>query len=182
MSISSDCEVDNVSDLREKMVEKFLVLVDGDYKIAKNLEIGCYNSTLSFADTKGFIKMWDNPLFKKSYIAQCISIFTNLDPNSYVHNPNLLEKVKTGEVRAFKVGSMKPEELYPEHWEEIKIQKEKRDKLAFEIRTEHTVKGMYKCSKCKNDRVTYYQLQTRSSDEPMTTFINCTNCGKRWKN
>ena len=31
-------------------------------------------------------------------------------------------------------------------------------------------------SKC-----TYYQLQTRSADEPMTTFVTCINCGNRWK-
>ena len=28
---------------------------------------------------------------------------------------------------------------------------------------------------------TYYQLQTRSVDEPMTTFITCLNCGFKWK-
>jgi transcription elongation factor S-II len=28
---------------------------------------------------------------------------------------------------------------------------------------------------------TYYQLQTRSADEPMTTFVTCVNCDNRWK-
>ena len=28
---------------------------------------------------------------------------------------------------------------------------------------------------------TYYQLQTRSADEPMTTFVSCLKCATRWK-
>lgn len=36
------------------------------------------------------------------------------------------------------------------------------------------------CGKCKNRKTTYYQLQTRSADEPMTTFVTCTVCGNRW--
>ena len=27
----------------------------------------------------------------------------------------------------------------------------------------------------------HYQLQTRSADEPMTTFVSCQECGHRWK-
>lgn len=53
--------------------------------------------------------------------------------------------------------------------------------------------GLYICSKCKNNpslshddkrgtRTTYFEKQTRSCDEPMTVFILCMDCGKRWKN
>lgn len=40
---------------------------------------------------------------------------------------------------------------------------------------------MFTCSKCKKNKCTYYQLQTRSCDEPMTTFVTCTVCGNNWK-
>ncbi|XP_954220.1 transcription elongation factor, putative [Theileria annulata] len=42
-------------------------------------------------------------------------------------------------------------------------------------------KGQFKCNKCNSKITTYYQLQTRSSDEPMTTFVTCLNCNNRWK-
>lgn len=41
--------------------------------------------------------------------------------------------------------------------------------------------GLFKCGFCKSYKTTYYQLQTRSADEPMTTFARCLICSKRWK-
>lgn len=38
-----------------------------------------------------------------------------------------------------------------------------------------------KCSKCKSYDITISQMQTRSADEPMTTFCYCENCHKRWR-
>ncbi|SNW62911.1 Putative transcription elongation factor TFIIS, Zinc finger [Orpheovirus IHUMI-LCC2] len=40
-----------------------------------------------------------------------------------------------------------------------------------------TGKGLYKC-KCGSMETTYVQIQTRSADEPMTTFVTCNKCGK----
>ena len=39
----------------------------------------------------------------------------------------------------------------------------------------------FKCHKCRSTKCTFYALQTRSSDEPMTLFVTCLNCGKNWK-
>ena len=40
--------------------------------------------------------------------------------------------------------------------------------------------GMFRCNKCGSERTTNYQKQMRSSDEPMTVFIKCLKCGKKW--
>jgi len=39
----------------------------------------------------------------------------------------------------------------------------------------------FKCGRCNQRKCKYYQMQTRSADEPMTTFVTCTNCGNRWR-
>jgi DNA-directed RNA polymerase subunit M/transcription elongation factor TFIIS len=41
--------------------------------------------------------------------------------------------------------------------------------------------GIHTCSKCKSKKTYSYQLQTRSSDEPMTNFVTCIQCGNKWK-
>ena len=37
------------------------------------------------------------------------------------------------------------------------------------------------CPKCEHDEAFYEQFQTRSADEPATTFYSCTKCGHRWR-
>lgn len=43
------------------------------------------------------------------------------------------------------------------------------------------VTDRFVCGKCKQREVSYYQMQTRSADEPLTTFCTCEKCGNRWK-
>lgn len=40
-----------------------------------------------------------------------------------------------------------------------------------------TSKSEFKCKKCKSDKTHVAQAQTRSADEPMTTFVTCMECG-----
>ncbi len=37
------------------------------------------------------------------------------------------------------------------------------------------------CPKCENNRAYFMQIQTRSADEPMTTFYRCTQCSHQWR-
>jgi transcription elongation factor S-II len=46
---------------------------------------------------------------------------------------------------------------------------------------EHAVSQFGPCKKCGGSKTTHYQLQMRSSDEPMTVFVTCITCGNRWK-
>jgi transcription elongation factor S-II len=41
--------------------------------------------------------------------------------------------------------------------------------------------SLFTCGRCKSIKTTSTQKQTRSADEPMTVFVLCLNCGKRWK-
>lgn len=40
-----------------------------------------------------------------------------------------------------------------------------------------------RCPTCSHPRAYFMQIQTRSADEPMTTFYKCCNqsCGHRWR-
>ena len=41
--------------------------------------------------------------------------------------------------------------------------------------------GLYECSKCGSKNTEDYQVQTRSADEPMTTFVRCKDCKTYYK-
>lgn len=56
------------------------------------------------------------------------------------------------------------------------------DHSKFQIEDAEIEEGLFKCPKCKSKKTTYYSVQLRSSDEPMTNFITCTQCKNRWKN
>jgi DNA-directed RNA polymerase subunit M/transcription elongation factor TFIIS len=42
-------------------------------------------------------------------------------------------------------------------------------------------KSLLQCVRCKQFKVSYFQRQTRSADEPMSVFATCHACGKKWK-
>ncbi|ETV98360.1 transcription elongation factor S-II [Aphanomyces invadans] len=42
-------------------------------------------------------------------------------------------------------------------------------------------RGLFTCGRCKSTKTSNTQQQTRSADEPMTVFVICHDCGKRWK-
>jgi len=68
---------------------------------------------------------------------------------------------------------MAPESVKMERkkWEEEAL----KDSIRGQIVT--AVTDEFQCGKCKKRRCTYTQKQTRSADEPMTTFVLCLECG-----
>lgn len=62
-----------------------------------------------------------------------------------------------------------------------KIQRMKVTNFSRAIRPEDVQDGMHTCGKCKKKKTFSYQLQTRSGDEPMTSFIECVTCGNHWR-
>ncbi|NP_001040406.1 transcription elongation factor S-II [Bombyx mandarina] len=97
-------------------------------------------------------------------------------------NPTLRTNFFNGVISASRLAKMTPEEMASD---EMKKLREKFIKEAIDDAQLATVQGtkteMLKCGKCKKKNCTYNQLQTRSSDEPMTTFVLCNECGNRWK-
>ena len=63
----------------------------------------------------------------------------------------------------------------------FKIRSKELAKEQAQAALDASYEGMFTCRKCKKSKVTYTQAQTRSADEPMTTFFCCLACGHRWK-
>jgi transcription elongation factor S-II len=157
------------SNIRSKL-DEFLK----NEKNSTNLEKGIFNFALNEAKNRKVVKKWDNPYFVQIYIDRLRSIFTNLN------NPTLLDQVNTGTIKAHSIAFMTHQELRPEKWDELITAKSKRDKNKFETNLEAAT-DTFTCRKCKSNKCTYMQLQLRSADEPMTTFVTCLSCGNRWR-
>lgn len=75
----------------------------------------------------------------------------------------------------------KQEKIRREAMEETQVDwKEKNKQKVLDSAGIAVSEGILVCPKCKSKNTEYYQKQTRSADEPMTTFANCQDCGKRW--
>jgi len=97
-------------------------------------------------------------------------------------NPTLRIKVLLKEISAEKFAVMSPEEMASD---DLNAMREKLDKESTKDAqmavSGGTITDLLKCGKCKGRSCTYNQMQTRSADEPMTTFCFCNDCGNRWK-
>lgn len=149
-------------------------------ELAVDTEKGVYNKSIKHAEIKNIPKNWDDIIFLDMYKVFSIEVYTNLNKESYVANVRLFERLVNGEFKGYELAEMDPQYIFPEHWKPLVDEKSKRDRILYEINKEMAT-DIYKCGRCKKKECSFYQLQTRSADEPMTTFITCLNCGKRWK-
>jgi len=165
--------------LREKITEKLGELGLSPIE-SKDLEIGIYNSTIDHCNTYKIPLSWNCELFVKCYLAKTRSIYANLKEDSYIQNQRLMMRLRENEFKPHEIALMKPDNLKPEAWREIVDLELMRQKAAYE--PVHVAKtNRFVCGKCKKRECSYYEMQTRSADEPATIFIACLQCGHRWK-
>ncbi|EAU81649.1 hypothetical protein CC1G_02665 [Coprinopsis cinerea okayama7 len=115
----------------------------------------------------------------QEYRGKIRSLYVNLKDKN---NPTLKEDIVSGEIPASRFAVMTSEEMASEEQKAAlkKIHEENLFKsLAAQEADAET--DAFQCSKCKQRKCRYRQAQTRSADEPMTTFVTCVVCGNRWK-
>jgi transcription elongation factor S-II len=122
------------------------------------------------------VKKWENSYFVRLYVDHLRSIYFNLKNEEN----DLLSQLKSGELLPETVAFMTHQEFCPNKWEHLIEKKRKRDLHKFTNNIESST-DMFTCKKCHSKKCTYFELQTRSADEPSTIFITCLDCGKRWK-
>jgi transcription elongation factor S-II len=113
------------------------------------------------------------------YKGKIRSLFQNLKNKT---NRELGRRVMTGDVTAERFVVMSHDELKSaeQRKQDDALEKENMKKAQV-ANPEKSISDALKCGKCGQRKVSYNQAQTRSADEPMTTFCECTVCGNRWK-
>ena len=166
---------------RKDVSVKFESIVDNKSEISKKIEQGIYNYAKNYCQKKNIVTNLENEQFKDIYMNKVRNIYSNLLSTSYVNNPRLKDRLLSNEFKPEELAFMDYVQLFPEHWKPLLDEKFTREKALFDFNEGGIVTDQFRCGKCKSKKCTYYELQTRSADEPMTTFVTCLNCGKRWK-
>ena len=167
----------------DELRHKFVCLIDNliqNNSLSKKIEQSIYNYSIQTSKEKNIKRNWKNPFFKNLYISKVRSIYSNLKSDSYIQNNQLLEHIKQDNIKPNKIGNLSVYEIYPDNWTELLNIKSKRDKIKYELKPE-AMTDLFKCGKCGSRETSYYEVQTRSADEPMTQFITCLTCKNHWK-
>lgn len=168
-----------MAEVRDKTKDLFRSLKMTDIQ-AKDLEIGIYNFCIDYAAEHQIPLSWSCDIFKELYFAKVKNIYSNLSSKYSIKNKRLIKRLLDKEFMPHEMAEMRPENLYPEIWKDIIDREIMHTKTAYEPQAT-AMTDRYTCGKCKKNRCSYYELQTRSADEPMTMFITCLHCGHRWK-
>ena len=159
--------------IRTKLKEKLKTTND---KLVNNTERSVFNYAIKECRNKKIICKWDKSSFVTIYLDKLRSVIANLKCN------DILEMLKNGKLSPSEYVFMSHQEINPKRWEEAIKKKMIKDDNKFNAKLEAST-DIFTCPRttCKSKKCTYYELQTRSADEPMTIFVTCLDCGKNFK-
>jgi DNA-directed RNA polymerase subunit M/transcription elongation factor TFIIS len=171
----------------------------GQGAAAKNAEISILNWTRERVKARGSDPSWDNKRYRQIYKQKVVHIAAELDRAPMVATdlkvdgervkvelqvmPQLVRRLQTKQLDAKRLAWYDADVLWPDGpYGRMALARQARDLQMEKAKAkEENYSGLFKCGKCKSLKTTYYQMQTRSADEPMTSYITCTNCGHKWK-
>ncbi len=171
---SKNRKILNPKQFRDNIINHLKKITVNNDKICKNLEIAIYNYAIQEAEKKQIIKKWDNNIFVNIYLQQLKTILYN------IQYEDIKQKIISKELKPQVFVFMSHQEMRPDKWNTLIEKKKIIDENKYTSKIEASTDD-FTCYKCKSKKCTFYQLQTRSADEPMTTFVTCLNCSNRWK-
>ena len=165
--------------LRNKSVTLINKYLNDNHK-SRLIEKSIYNNMINISKKKHIRRNWKNPYFKSLYISKIRSICTNINNQSYLNNTQFKNRIINDDINCENISQLSPYDIFPENWQKLIDQKIRKEKLKYELKPE-AMTDMFKCNRCGSRSCTYYEVQTRSADEPMTQFITCLDCNNHWK-
>tara|TARA_B100000674_G_C37769156_1_gene881663 strand:+ start:224 stop:748 length:525 start_codon:yes stop_codon:yes gene_type:complete len=172
-------KISNPEKFRKNVENKINIIVKNP-KLSRKLERSIFNFAIKECREKKVIRKWENKNFCLIYVDRFKSLYFNVKKNSYVNNKHFLNKLKLKKYSNEEIANLTHRDMKPTLWKKLINEKIKRDQNLVKGDSISTT-DEFKCFKCFKRQCTYYQLQTRSADEPMTTFVTCLACGNRWR-
>ena len=144
------------------------------------LERSIFNIAIAEAKKRHVTPHWTCKMFQYIYTTKIRHITGNLMPGSYIENKYLLNEVQKGKLQINEIAALSPYSMNNDLWKDYIHRQQQREKSQLEG-NKAMATDQFLCGRCHKRECTYYEMQTRSADEPMTIFITCLNCGKHWR-
>jgi DNA-directed RNA polymerase subunit M/transcription elongation factor TFIIS len=158
--------------IRQHYYNQLNTLINNDNK-SNTIEKGIYDYVIKYHH----INNYPDYILESIYINKIGDIISQLDATNYLYSNTFFKMINEDVIDLNDISYLKPEEINPESWDEIiKRKKYNEDKKENKVTTD-----VYKCRKCGERKCTVMQKQTRSADEPATTFVTCTICSNVMK-
>ena len=171
------------SSYKDKLRNKYVIFLNKELnneKKSRQIEKSIYNNIIKYTKKNNIKRKWNNIHFKSLYISRIRSIYSNIKGDSYLKKKNFKKKILNNEIDLTMISELSKYDIFPENWKDLIEEKMKKDKLKYELKPE-AMTDIFKCHRCSGRSCTYYEVQTRSADEPMTQFITCLDCNNHWK-
>lgn len=152
---------------RAKYIVKLNELLK-DIQVAIDLEAGVFEFSLIHVTVNQLLYSFFLPV----YLDKFGDIYMNLEDDSYLQNKTLKPALLSRQLKARFIAFMSPEQIHPEKWTSVL----KKRQYRIDKEQNMATTDLYKCYKCGEKKCKVTQLQTRSADEAVTTFITCMVC------
>lgn len=136
-------------------------------KVSVDVEIAIFNYSILTCKNFDETASYTNSFFSKIYLLKLKEFLINLEDEKFKEDL---------------VASKMPHKLiFNTEFENFSAKFAKYDENTFEDKQDLIYTEMFMCPKCGARKCSYYEMQTRSSDEAMTSFITCSACNHKWK-
>lgn len=160
-------KIDNPTHFRENVRNEFIPLCS-DGICPTTVERSIFKFAKVDAMKKNVVRKWSNPHFVNIYIDRFRSLYTNIEQSADAVNS------------ATNFETVTHQDMQPTKWTALNARHQLKKQSKFN-NTQEASTDIFTCRKCRSRKCTYYQLQTRSGDESMTTFVSCVECSNSWK-
>jgi DNA-directed RNA polymerase subunit M/transcription elongation factor TFIIS len=155
-----------------------LLGLPAEHALCVNLEKSTHNWAVKKTESMLDIPASDNHRHMSRYKHKFLEMQRSLRCS-----PTLASRILSGQLKTNKALELSPDSLWPGGpYAKAKERGIKRDMAKdYNLANEKDYKGLFRCNKCRGYKTTYYEMQTRSADEPMTVFVTCHVCKLTWK-
>ena len=87
-----------------------------------------------------------------------MSLYNNLDKNSYIKNESFYDEVMKGDIDLSKIAYLSPQEVNKKHWKQYIDKQSAADEFLYS-RTAGIRTTEYKCARCKEHNCSWSKLR-----------------------